>query len=462
MAGSSFTLKNLVDSSSKKSEENLIKSTKVEMGEVKEENHRLKLALSRLMKDYHSLKTQFAQEEANKLRDIAPKEGEDEECKELVSLSLGSASVDRPKEYKAKKDLEDDEELTLQLGCRFTSPASTQERLKEDKGKTWSLSGKSTKTVRNGDDGDDILQQNPSKKARVSVRAVCDSTTMNDGCQWRKYGQKMAKGNPCPRAYYRCTMSPSCPVRKQVQRCAEDMSILITTYEETHNHPLPASAKTMATTTSAAASMLRCTSLNLQPGLAASAANFANLHISNFNLNTSNASPQNIYFPSSTISTSRSHPTITLDLTQQATNPYFNKPTPTYPPPPIYSSACLSLSSSLLSSLESNNSRQVLLGNGYGGYGGASSYYSKLLPQESSFQSYVVENNQKAPPRGWSMETITSATKAITSDPTLRSALAIAVTSLVGKEGTDSSSADSCLGIGNDDVGGVEDKLRRS
>ncbi|CAN0896490.1 Probable WRKY transcription factor 3 [Linum grandiflorum] len=78
---------------------------------------------------------------------------------------------------------------------------------------------------------------------RIIVQTTSEVDLLDDGYRWRKYGQKVVKGNPYPRSYYKCT-TQGCNVRKHVERAATDPKAVITTYEGKHNHDVPASKNT--------------------------------------------------------------------------------------------------------------------------------------------------------------------------------------------------------------------------
>nr|DAD20277.1 TPA_asm: hypothetical protein HUJ06_021740 [Nelumbo nucifera] len=84
----------------------------------------------------------------------------------------------------------------------------------------------------------------PIREPRVVVQTLSEVDILDDGYRWRKYGQKVVKGNPNPRSYYKCT-NAGCPVRKHVERASHDPKAVITTYEGKHNHDVPA-ARTSA------------------------------------------------------------------------------------------------------------------------------------------------------------------------------------------------------------------------
>ncbi|KAL0695734.1 hypothetical protein Bca4012_062914 [Brassica carinata] len=80
------------------------------------------------------------------------------------------------------------------------------------------------------------------REARVAFMTKSEIDHLEDGYRWRKYGQKAVKNSSYPRSYYRCT-TQKCNVKKRVERSFQDPSIVITTYEGKHNHPIPSTLR---------------------------------------------------------------------------------------------------------------------------------------------------------------------------------------------------------------------------
>lgn len=366
-----------------------------ELERMKAENQRLREMLNQITINYNTLQAHLMNPTQNPDQKINSVDGKVMGPRQFMDLGLAAAAAAST----AQTDETSSEEG--RRGGQSRSPVNCDDGREESPdNRSDQGPNKDPKLI------DSAAAEATMRKARVSVRARSEAPMISDGCQWRKYGQKMAKGNPCPRAYYRCTMAAGCPVRKQVQRCAEDRTILITTYEGNHNHPLPPAAMAMASTTSSAARMLLSGSMpSADNGL--------------MNPNYLDRTLLPCSSTMASISASAPFPTVTLDLTQNPNNPLqFQRPPNQFHVP------------------FPNPSPQVLFG--------------QALYNQSKFSGLQMSPNvgllgQQAPPpppppmQGSLADTV----NALTTDPNFTAALAAAITSFIsGSSGSSNNGGD--------------------
>ncbi|XP_047981489.1 probable WRKY transcription factor 21 [Salvia hispanica] len=96
-------------------------------------------------------------------------------------------------------------------------------------------------SVKCGDSSRCRCSKKRKNKIKRAIKVPATSSNLADippdEYSWRKYGQKPIKGSPHPRGYYKCSTMRGCPARKHVERCVEDSTMIIVTYEGEHNHP---------------------------------------------------------------------------------------------------------------------------------------------------------------------------------------------------------------------------------
>eukprot|EP00253_Pinus_taeda_P025593 PITA_25593 len=224
---------------------------------MKQENQNLKSMLKRMISSYDDLQKQIRcqkekqhQTRVDRSKRFSP-EHQIEENFNFRVLSTGSVNVDSGDSVSHQSNESSDSDERVQEKNERNTGFMDDQQLPSNRREINSLQ---LDQFQNGM-LDSSMDESPNKKHQalsqgggeqtavapkkvVYMRTRSEASVINDGCRWRKYGQKSTRNNPRPRSYYKCAMAPDCPVKKRIQRCAEDATIVITTYEGEHTHSL--------------------------------------------------------------------------------------------------------------------------------------------------------------------------------------------------------------------------------
>ncbi|XVE83741.1 hypothetical protein DITRI_Ditri16bG0110700 [Diplodiscus trichospermus] len=180
------------------------------------------------------------------------KDGGDGNANSQVNLELGSQGVagnlNKLSENVPAHSTPGNNQESAKAALELPGSSDNEEGCEED-----------TKEEREGDDPNPkrrntagetavVLSHKNITEPKIIVQTRSEVDLLDDGYRWRKYGQKVVKGNPHPRSYYKCT-SAGCNVRKHVERASTDPKAVITTYEGKHNHDVPAARNSSHNTT---------------------------------------------------------------------------------------------------------------------------------------------------------------------------------------------------------------------
>ncbi|ESQ27124.1 hypothetical protein EUTSA_v10018925mg [Eutrema salsugineum] len=194
----------------------------------------LTIGVTRMRVDEDSTNTNALVDELNRVR------AENKKLSEMLTLMCDNYNVLRKQlmEYVNKSNMAERDQIS--------PPKKRKSPVRDDAISSAVIGGVSESS--STDQSDQYLCKKQREKtvvkekvSRVYYKTEASDTTLvvKDGYQWRKYGQKVTRDNPSPRAYFKCACAPSCSVKKKVQRSVEDQSVLVATYEGEHNHPMP-------------------------------------------------------------------------------------------------------------------------------------------------------------------------------------------------------------------------------